>query len=94
MQILSKILRFSWQEHIQKIKLFNYHIEKDKKNIWTKLSSLGREPTFNGEYKHIYKCFISMYLTYLHRQNIHFLNSVQKWLCQEGLFHNKVLFTI
>ena len=44
-QILSKILRFSWQEQIQKMKLFNYYTEKDK-NIWTKLSSLGQEPTF------------------------------------------------
>ena len=25
------ILRFSWQEQIQKIKLFNYYTEKDKK---------------------------------------------------------------
>ena len=30
MQILSKILRISWQEQIQKIKLFKYHTEKDK----------------------------------------------------------------
>ena len=29
MQILSKILRFSWQEQIQKIK-FKYYTEKDK----------------------------------------------------------------
>ena len=27
------------------MKLFNYFTEKDK-NIWTKLSSLGQEPTF------------------------------------------------
>ena len=45
-QILSKILWFSWQEQIQKIKIFKYYTEKDKKNILTKLSSLGQEPTF------------------------------------------------
>ena len=27
--ILSKILQFSWQEQIQKIKLFKYYTEKD-----------------------------------------------------------------
>ena len=48
-RILSKILRYSWQEHIQKIKLFNYYTEKDK-NIGTKLLSLGQEPTFNEKY--------------------------------------------
>ena len=30
-RILSKILRFSWQEQIQKIKIFNYYTELDKK---------------------------------------------------------------
>ena len=30
-RILSKILWVSWQEQIQKIKLFNYYTEKDKK---------------------------------------------------------------
>ena len=30
-QILSKILWFSWQEQIQKIKLLEYYTEKDKK---------------------------------------------------------------
>ena len=49
-QILSKILRVSWQEQIQKIKIFKYYTEKDKKNIWTKLSSLGQEPTFKDEF--------------------------------------------
>ena len=44
-QILSKILRFSWQEQIKKIKICKYFTEKDK-NSWTKLSSLGQEPTF------------------------------------------------
>ena len=43
-RILSKVLRFSWQEQIQKIKLFNYHIEKDI--ISTKFLLLGQEPTF------------------------------------------------
>ena len=32
-RILNKILRFSWQEQIQKIKLFNYYTEKDKKYL-------------------------------------------------------------
>ena len=32
-QILSKILRFSWQEQIQKIKIFKYYTEKDKKYL-------------------------------------------------------------
>ena len=31
MQVLSKILQFSWQERIQEIKLFNYCTEKDQK---------------------------------------------------------------
>ena len=39
-------LTFSWQEQIQKIKLFKYYTKRTKKNIWTKLSSLGQEPTF------------------------------------------------
>ena len=34
------------REQIQKMKIFKYYTEKDKKNIWTKLSSLGQEPTF------------------------------------------------
>ena len=38
-------LAVSWQEQIQKIKLFNYYTEKDK-NTWATLSSLGQEPTF------------------------------------------------
>ena len=49
MRILSKILRFSWQEQIQKIKIFKYYTEKDKKNIWTKLSSLRQEHTFKNK---------------------------------------------
>ena len=32
-QIFSKILRFSWQEQIQKIKLFKYYTEKDKNKL-------------------------------------------------------------
>ena len=32
-QILSKILRFSWQEQIQKIKLFKYYTGKDTKKV-------------------------------------------------------------
>ena len=39
-------LAISWQEQIQKIELFKYYTEKDKKNILTKFSSLGQEPTF------------------------------------------------
>ena len=46
-RILNKILRVSSQEQIQKIKIFKYYTEKDKKNIWKKLSSLEQEPTFN-----------------------------------------------
>ena len=45
-RIFSKPLRFSLQEQIQKIKLFKYYIEKDKKTNWIKFSSLGQEPTF------------------------------------------------
>ena len=30
-QILSEILQFFWQEQIQKIKLFKYYTEKEKK---------------------------------------------------------------
>ena len=37
MQILSKILRFSWQEPIQKIKLFNHYTEKNKKKYLDKI---------------------------------------------------------
>ena len=32
-RILSKILRVSWQEQIQKIKIFKYYTEKDKKYL-------------------------------------------------------------
>ena len=49
--LLRKILWYSLQEHIQKIKLFIYYTEKAKKNIGTKLSSLGQEPTFNAPSK-------------------------------------------
>ena len=38
-------LWFSWEEQIQKIKLFKYNTEKQ---LWTKLSSLGQEPTFKA----------------------------------------------
>ena len=38
---------FSHQEQIQKIKLFRFYTEKEKK-IWTELSSLGQTPTFNS----------------------------------------------
>ena len=30
-EFLSKILRFSWQEQIQKMKIFKYYTEKDEK---------------------------------------------------------------
>ena len=33
MRILSKILWFSKQEQVQKIKLFKYYTEKDKKKV-------------------------------------------------------------
>ena len=40
-------LAFSWQEQIQKIKLFKYYTKRTKNiYIWTKLSSLGQELTF------------------------------------------------
>ena len=42
---LSKILRYSWQQQIQNIKLFKHYTEKDKIKIWTELSSLGQEST-------------------------------------------------
>ena len=41
-------MRFSWQEQIQKLNLFKYYTERTKKNFWTKLSSLGQEPTFKA----------------------------------------------
>ena len=47
MKILSKILRFSRQQQIQKIQLFKYYTEKDKQ--WVYLSSLRQEPTFKGK---------------------------------------------
>ena len=34
MQILSRILQFSWQERIQKMKLFKYYTDKDKHKFW------------------------------------------------------------
>ena len=34
--IFSKILRFSWQEQIQKIKIFKYYTKKDKKILGEK----------------------------------------------------------
>ena len=46
-RILSKLLRFSRQEWIQKIKLFKCYTEKDKTKNWTDLSLLGQESTFN-----------------------------------------------
>ena len=46
MRILSKILRFSWQEQIQIIKLFKDYTEKYNNKIWPQLSLLGQEPTF------------------------------------------------
>ena len=53
-QILSKILQFSRQHQIQKIKLFKYYIEKGKNKIWTELSLLGQEPTFTIPVIHKY----------------------------------------
>ena len=44
--IVSKLLRFSRQEWIQKIKLFKCYTEKGKNKNWTDLSLLGQEPTF------------------------------------------------
>ena len=38
-QILCNILWLSWQEQIQKIKLFKYYTEKNQNKNWTKLSS-------------------------------------------------------
>ena len=35
--ILSKILQFSWQEQIQKMKIFKYYTEKDKKKYLDKV---------------------------------------------------------
>ena len=46
--IASKLLLFSWQEWIQKIKLFKCDTEKDKNKNWTDLSFLGQEPTFKS----------------------------------------------
>ena len=39
-------MQISWQEQIQKIKLFKNYTEKDKK-IFGQNSSLGQEPTVN-----------------------------------------------
>ena len=44
-QLLSKILWLSWQEQIQKIKLFKYYKQKNKIYL-DKILSLGQEPTF------------------------------------------------
>ena len=44
--ILSKLLRFSRQEWIQKIKLFVCYTENDTNKNWTDLSLSGQEPTF------------------------------------------------
>ena len=46
MQILRRILQFSRQHLIQKIKVFKYYTETGKNKIWTELSLLGQEPTF------------------------------------------------
>ena len=40
LRILSKTLQFSRQQQVQKIKLFEYYTEKEKK--WTELLSLGQ----------------------------------------------------
>ena len=47
-QILSKILLVSSQKQIQNMKLFKYNTKQGQKKIWTKLSSLGQEPTFKA----------------------------------------------
>ena len=47
-RILCKILWFSWQEQIQKIKLFQYYTEKNQNKNWKKLSSFRQEPTFKA----------------------------------------------
>ena len=69
-------MRISWHKHIQQQKtkqktIFNYYTEKGQ-NIWTKLSSLGEEPTFNailaiilqdiliGNHAFIYQNYISI----------------------------------
>ena len=66
--IVSKLLWFSRQERIQKIKLFRCYTEKDKNENWTDLSLLGQEPTFkwrcNRHYTHTrprgYKTFFML----------------------------------
>ena len=49
MWILSKILWFSRQQQLQKIQLFKYYTEKNKKKVWIELASLGQEPTLKSE---------------------------------------------
>ena len=66
-RILSKILRFSWQEQIQKIKLFKYYTKRKKNYIRTKLSSLGQEPTFKWIYHWQFSFFFKLSLTVLER---------------------------
>ena len=48
--IVSKLLRFSQQEWIQKIKLLKCYTEKGKNKNWTDLWLLGQEPTFKYMY--------------------------------------------
>ena len=50
-RILCKILLFSWQEQVQKTKLFKYYTDKNQNIKWTKLSLLGQEPTFKSPNK-------------------------------------------
>ena len=47
-RIFSKILRFSWQEQIQIIKLFKYYTEKYNDKILPQLSLLGQETVVFG----------------------------------------------
>ena len=46
--IVSKLLRFSRQEWIQKKKNIQIYTEKGKNKNWTDLSLLGQEPTFKN----------------------------------------------
>ena len=46
MRLLSKTLRFSRQQQIQKHKIIQILHRKGQNKIWTELSTLGQEPTF------------------------------------------------
>ena len=73
--IVNKLLQFSRQEWIQKIKSFKCYTEKDKNKNWTDLYLLGQEPTFkvSGRRRGVLCKTLGQYLSTVHKfeESIH-----------------------